>query len=309
MSATASTKITPVDGPLETITPHLMPFHIAHTGPAPISTYFRVTPLAPPTYGRDATSTPPDASDLQQTAAVTDADSQTTLAASSSSSLAPGSDSTLAATPADEDVSMRESGGASHDPTDPSVSSPRHFGAAFRGRGMHGTVVDLPDGYAGLVLRVVGDTGATNVKSRAAADSTTGKRAATRSASKGKEKSKGEKAPVKAKGRAARKSARAEAAKMEEAVDVDALPESGVVEDAGAAEGDGAGEERVLRPEGTFGSFVLWNPDVPVDEARDEYVRALTEWTRMAAEVRVRLRSLWAMLSEALWVQIHRVED
>lgn len=32
---------------LRTITPHLMPFHIAHTGPAPLATYFRARPVTP----------------------------------------------------------------------------------------------------------------------------------------------------------------------------------------------------------------------------------------------------------------------
>ena len=66
-------------------------------------------------------------------------------------------------------------------------------------------------------------------------------------------------------------------------------PAPGPSAGAGAEAEAGAGEEgpaRVLCPTGTFGSFVLWHPDIPMDEERDEYLRSLTEWTRLAAEVR-----------------------
>ena len=44
-------------------------------------------------------------------------------------------------------------------------------------------------------------------------------------------------------------------------------------------------ERRTFKPTGQFSSFVLWNPDLPVDPSRDEYLRSLTEWTKLAAEV------------------------
>jgi hypothetical protein len=44
---------------------------------------------------------------------------------------------------------------------------------------------------------------------------------------------------------------------------------------------------RILAPSATFNSFVLWNADIPVNEGRDEYMRCLTEWTQLAAVVRV----------------------
>jgi len=37
-------EIAPISTPLPTYSPNLMPFHIDHSGPAPISTYFRVWP-------------------------------------------------------------------------------------------------------------------------------------------------------------------------------------------------------------------------------------------------------------------------
>jgi len=35
----------------------------------------------------------------------------------------------------------------------------------------------------------------------------------------------------------------------------------------------------------TFSSFVVWNPDIPVDEGRDEYIRSLNEWIKLSAMV------------------------
>ena len=42
---------------------------------------------------------------------------------------------------------------------------------------------------------------------------------------------------------------------------------------------------RTLKPTSTFSSFVLWNADRPVDENKDEYLRSLTEWTKLSAVV------------------------
>ena len=45
------------------------------------------------------------------------------------------------------------------------------------------------------------------------------------------------------------------------------------------------GPTRFLEPVSTFASFVLWNPDIPANDGRDEYVRSLREWTKLVAEV------------------------
>ena len=42
---------------------------------------------------------------------------------------------------------------------------------------------------------------------------------------------------------------------------------------------------RTLQPTSTFSSFVLWTQDIPVDEGKDEYLRAIREWSRLASEV------------------------
>ena len=62
------------------------------------------------------------------------------------------------------------------------------------------------------------------------------------------------------------------------------------MEEAGLTEedsGDGMTlqDVRQLIPTPTSSSFTIWSPDIPVDEGKDEYVRCLVEWTKLAAEV------------------------
>ena len=128
------------------------------------------------------------------------------------------------------------------------------FVAAFRGRTVHGATVNLPKGYSGIVLRADGNESG---KGKAADDN------------------KNEASSKSRKGRSARKASR---------VDVD--------EDVNMDEGEGPLQEednengpvRTLNPTESFSSFVLWNPDLPVDEAKDEYLRSLAEWIPLAAE-------------------------
>ncbi|KAI0358227.1 hypothetical protein OH77DRAFT_1421538 [Trametes cingulata] len=242
-SAAATLKVAPAEGPLSTTTPHLMPFHIGYSGPAPISTYFRVQAAPEPTFGREKKCTTPETTgaESQETS-----DSQNTVVASPSdpSSTAVPSSSNSAATLVDAD--MQESSNASSS----STGSPRHYTAAFRGRLMHGMKVDLPEGYAGVVLRTPDDH-----KPTAPSSGSTG----------GRTRSKGAV-------RSAKRSKRDE----DDAIDVDEeMPDAPEEE----------GPVRVLTPAAQFSSFVLWHPDIPVDEGRDEYLRSLTEWTRLAAEI------------------------
>jgi len=39
-----------------------------------------------------------------------------------------------------------------------------------------------------------------------------------------------------------------------------------------------------------FNSFLLWHPDIPVDEGRDEYLRSPSELVNVVVEVRHRKR-------------------
>ncbi|EJF55300.1 ribonuclease H2, subunit C [Dichomitus squalens] len=238
--------------PPPTHTPHLMPFHIAYSGPAPISTYLRVNSAPEPTYGRDIRPLPkPLLSSESQDSTV----SQTTLVADSTDASS-SSVATLASTSTLMDVDVEKS---ECDATAAPHPEMRHFAASFRGRAMHGVEVNLPEGYAGIVLRTPDDAKGKGVASR--------------------DTRREEKRP-KPKGRATRRSKRAQEPEVVEVEDTD--------EDAGMMDGSTPSEEgpaRVLRPVSTFSSFVLWHPDIPVDEGRDEYLRSLTEWTRLAAEI------------------------
>ena len=126
---------------------------------------------------------------------------------------------------------------------------------------MRGTKVDLPDGYMGIVLRVPEDK-----KGKGGA-----------SAVKVQEEE--ERPKAKAKGRATRRSKRVQ--EVIEVQDEDDAMDGGESGEVGVPEGP----VRVLQPVSTFPSFMLWHPDNPVDEGRDEYMRSLKEWTRLAAEV------------------------
>ncbi|KAH9951117.1 ribonuclease H2, subunit C [Amylocystis lapponica] len=216
--------LAPVPDPLPQCTPSLMPFHIAHSGPAPVSTYFRPKPAPPPSYGKEETRTPPSSST-----------SQSTLVATSSSA-------TL---------------DSSAPPASASPSLATRFVAAFRGRTVQGLTVDLPTGYAGLVLQTPDAAKDKVDKARKDADA--------RDAQAGQSKKAGKR------GASLRSSARAAHG------DVDAVAED--------PRGDEGPRVRVLRPTSAFSSFVLWSPDIAVDEGSDEYLRSLSEWTRLAAEI------------------------
>ncbi|KDQ61812.1 hypothetical protein JAAARDRAFT_76740 [Jaapia argillacea MUCL 33604] len=237
----------PTDGSkLPECSPHLMPFHIGHTGPAPISTYFRVKAVPAPG------GFPPPSENQNGSAADLAGDGTT----GEGSSAKEGDK-------VDQDVEMKEleetNPQAVPPPADPQVStvlspSPSapqpppsnsaRFTAAFRGRTVHGLTIDLPEGYGGIVLQSP-DTKVDKDDKRKDAN--------------GSEKP--------------RRSARRMEVDEEDGLD-------DIHEDSASV------PVRTLELTGTFSSFVLWHPDIPVDDGKDEYVRALTEWTSLAAEVR-----------------------
>ena len=182
----------------------------------------------------------PDSQELQ--------DSQATLVGSlgESSSTA----STLSPVPSAVEAEMS----TGEDRTNAAPTDMRHYVAAFRGREMHGQAVDLPDGYAGVVLR--------------APDNKIGKGMASSCRKKEEEN-------PKSTGRTTRRSKRGQEAKVEDEADAPEFSETASDE----------GPTRVLEPVSTFSSFVLWNADIPANDGRDEYVRSLREWTKLAAVV------------------------
>ena len=128
--------------------------------------------------------------------------------------------------------------------------------ATFRGRTVRGTRIPVPNGYTGVVL--VG-ADASDTKQRLPSPPPLGLRPSRRS------------------GRVIH-------------VDEDDEPQDVDMEDAiEDADADGEEEEalaRVLTVDSVFSSFVVWNPDVPVDKGKDEYIRSLNEWARLSAMVR-----------------------
>jgi len=129
--------------------------------------------------------------------------------------------------------------------------------AAFRGRTVRGTRIPVPDGYTGVVL--VG-ADANKTKQASPPPPPPGHRPSRRS------------------GRVIH-------------VDEDEEPQDVDMDDSGeGVDADCRGEEeeaptRTLTLASTFSSFVVWNPDIPVDQGRDEYIRSLNEWIKLSAMV------------------------
>ncbi|KAI0058881.1 hypothetical protein BV25DRAFT_1918988 [Artomyces pyxidatus] len=230
--------IAPVKAALPERQPHLMPFHVAYTGPAPISTYFRVKP-AP-----DASTHPKDVS--KDTGDAKEAEDTTAVVIVASEQVAVEVDSTAVVATVSVVV-----------PNPPDVPTPSTFGliqklsktakrfvSAFRGRVMHGVEVALPEGYSGVVLR-----GDADMKGKAKESSGRGRNG---------------------NGRPTRRSAKSKVDATEEDEEQTDIDEPLV---------------RTLKPTAQFSSFVLWHPDIPVDEGKDEYLRSLTEWVSLAAEI------------------------
>ena len=140
---------------------------------------------------------------------------------------------------------------------EPAAHHSKRLRAAFRGRTVHGLQVDLPAGYGGIVLRADSDAAGSKMPVDAV------KAKVTRAQKKGN-------APDKE---------MRSSAKAMDMDDIDDIIPSG---------GDSAesNSSRRLQPTETFTSFILWQPDYPVDEGKDEYCRSLTEWTRLVAQVR-----------------------
>lgn len=141
------------------------------------------------------------------------------------------------------------------------------FISSFRGRVIQGIKVELPLGYIGLVLRDEKEDMKTDAKGK----------------SRGKGKTK---EPVKDKvpqsqGRTTRSTNRTQkVVAMSQTVEDDAM-------DVGEEKWEMPNDvpERTFVPTSRFSSLILWHADIPADGGRDEYFRALNEWTRLAHEV------------------------
>jgi len=236
-----------------------MPFHIDYSGQAPISNYLCIE-------AANATVGAPSIQEL--TVAPAPEDNTPRVDATETASQPKKADDT----PAD---AIPEEQSSETSPWIPTVAkrvtdATTRFISSFRGRTIQGLKVDLPEGYGGLVLRAdaVGGTKTEKPVSKFTA--------------KAMGKQKAANAPTR---RATRSAARAEADADDvevnsEAMDVDVNDDMVNLE-----EEDVQRTVRTLVPSSQFSSFILWHPDNPVDETRDEYFRSLKEWTRLAHEI------------------------
>lgn len=74
---------------------------------------------------------------------------------------------------------------------------------------------------------------------------------------------------------------------MSEVVDEGDEQAADQVMDSGADDDVPVTATRFMTPVGRFDSILVWNPDMPIDAGRDEYIRAMDEWTRLADVVRL----------------------
>ncbi|KAH7106122.1 ribonuclease H2, subunit C [Auriculariales sp. MPI-PUGE-AT-0066] len=124
--------------------------------------------------------------------------------------------------------------------------------SSFRGRGLEGVRVNLPEGYGGIVLQ---------------SDSTATVKDLEQSDARDDEKRGGRR-----KGRAAA---------VAECDDEESMLVDGEDFSSAAA----APAAKPLVPTGQFDSFILWGADHPVDDVMNDYARGLHEWTQLAAEL------------------------
>jgi hypothetical protein len=250
---------------------NLMPFHIEYSGLAPIGTYFHVKDHNAGVAGTE----PADGSTTSENSGPTG--EETSVESKGTPVQTQSDDPAMDAMDADSTTQRTDVSHASYpnhtlptpasDVVKTTASLKRRFIAAFRGRQIHGLKVDLPVGYRGIVLR-----GDENGKG----DNDAIKQKDTEKRARGKVTSR------------KRKATRQEALDIEEDMEK---------QDDFHLDDLESESHRVLTPSATFNSFVLWNPDIPVDEGRDEYVRSLNEWTRLADVVSLYLTcSMYALI-------------
>lgn len=235
--------------PLTQCSPNLMPFHLNYSGPAPIATYFRVKPV--PAEHEVISTTSQQAADALKV----DVSDEAISTQNSNPMDVAGIDSVM------DDSQSTQTRNQTVVETKPSPLGAR-FIAAFRGRTVQGATVNLPEGYGGIVLRALDE-------SRGPGASTSTIKQEAGRVGTGTKAKRGHKAAI----------------RDVDHGDMDVNEGFADASQDTSLEDAEAGSVRILNPSATFSSFVLWNPDLPVVEARDEYLRSLTEWTTLAAEV------------------------
>jgi hypothetical protein len=236
--------------------PHLMPFHIQHTGPAPVSTYFRIRPQIGPLWPSSTSEESPLSGDTEKELTATAVNSKATVEEKEDT---PGADVPVPiTTTAETDVTTAKAQASaltsrvSRTGTIARLAeSAKRYISSFRGRTVHGVEVALPKGYVGIVLR-----GDANGKAHQPTTSNAKRRRAQ------------------------------DVQHRRKPVVVEDDDDDGCLDDAAEMSPEDGRPVRVLKPAARFDSFDLWHPDIPVDEGKDEYLRSLSEWVSLAAEVR-----------------------
>ncbi|KAH8110776.1 ribonuclease H2, subunit C [Phellopilus nigrolimitatus] len=211
--------------------PQLMPFHVAYSGPAPITTFFRVQEVDEKKSGGPSSSR----------STITD-------------------ENTKENTNFDQSLTVRVR---------------KRLAAAFRGRRMIGLEVPLPAGYTGVVLR-------SDAPGKPSGQSQVEKKKGKETNGKAKANS-----ARKPSARRTRRSKTVEEDKAEKGDEppMDMMELDDSRQDLMTCADNEEGETRTLKLTQRFASLIVWNPDIVVDEGRDEYIRALNEWTSLAAEI------------------------
>ncbi|KAK7461346.1 hypothetical protein VKT23_008524 [Stygiomarasmius scandens] len=307
---------------LKECTPYLMPFHIEYTGNAPTSTYLNVEEakrnVGAPEVKEEAeakvkgdmlgegekaidseesgksalSSAAEDSQSKHEDAVMHETRGETQPAVSTQSNKTPSALSALASEPTLESILSTSSTAppSSSDTLLPSASTsslpntlkPR-FKSTFRGRTIQGLTVDLPPGYTGVILRSTDDeVPTTKTKAALATAKMSEKVRAKRKGAAGKGKGKVDVGVEDVEGEIETEKRTTRRIIRPSVIDVDG-------EDDGETESwntnTSLGNTRTLQPVSRFSSFVLWHPDIPVDEGRDEYHGALNEWVAIAHAV------------------------
>jgi len=296
-----------------------MPFHIAYSGSAPISTYFLNRPLPPPPEpgaAEDTTYLIHNEFVLRNVHNFHKPDQNKQPAESGEVDNAQDASNAIQEPSTSDDVQSIQ---------------PTRYQAAFRGRAVVGQDFSLPDGYVGLVLHR-DDTIKHSLASvppprptRRARRKEEGTAEATKRPTRlaGAQRANALKAKAAAKAKAKQQrvptkfnpdgeedeliddddddlpSAPAVLAaltvqepktevKQQEEVKLEDEEEAHIMEVEEPPPPEDKLEEQIdkLEVTGTFKEFVLWNADVPVEEGRDEYLMAIHEWVNIATEVR-----------------------
>jgi hypothetical protein len=123
-----------------------MPFHIQYSGPAPVSTYFRIQPAplpgsSPPSV---AAETQPVSTDSAVVAVQEEKENAPAVSAVVTAEIQAETDPVIKLPPSQP---LRPG------PIERLSGSAKRFISSFRGRTVHGVEVPLPKGYSGIVLR------------------------------------------------------------------------------------------------------------------------------------------------------------